>query len=87
MKSKDILNCIFVENLDCNDVHTYLLLKVLGLLKVYRRASLQNINMELAEVSAGILQLGLKESARTCNRILTEFSTSAYSNARFIILL
>lgn len=92
MKSKSmILNCSFVENLDCKDVQIYLLLKVLGQLKAYWRANLQNINMELVEVSVGIPQLGLKESARTCNRILTErghweFSTSPYSNAEFIVL-
>lgn len=41
IKSKGVmLNYSFVENLDCDDIHTYLLLKVLCQTKAYPTASL-----------------------------------------------
>lgn len=89
MKSKDmIFNCRFVENLDCNDVHTYLLLKVLGQMKAYQRASLQNINVELAEVSVGIEEGKCQNVQHDPDRKEQEgiFSTSQDSNADCIVL-
>lgn len=78
----------FCGNLDCDDVHTYLLLKVLGQMKAYQRASLQTVNMELARMSVGIDKGKCQNMLHDPERKEREgiFSTSPYSNTDFIVL-